>query len=285
MFRSNSFRLVSIALCTTLLLLTTEKLTAQTPPEQSPPTERVAPPGEESGENGVPSPAEETAEKTPPEESGEESPAPVEEEQKKSSESVWTFLQKGGSTMFALALISTVIAGLVLERFFFFRRQKISTKGYYERVSAALDRGGLDELEKEIQGDTLLLSRVLQAGLRYRSEGIERVEKSIETIASVEIGKLERSLNFLNNLGNLAPLVGFFGTVTGMRHSFLQFVEKAAPTARDLAGGVEEALITTITGLMIAIPTYFVYNLFIYYIDTLTIELERCTSDILEKMK
>ena len=115
--------------------------------------------------------------------------------------------------------------------------------------------------------------------------GLARVEKAIETTAAVEIGKLERGLNLLANLGNLAPLLGFFGTVVGMRASFLQFVEKAAPTAKDLAGGVEEALITTAAGLIIAIPTYLIYNLFIYSIDSASIELERCSGEILDRLK
>lgn len=200
-------------------------------------------------------------------------------------ESVWTFITKGGPTMIALAIISTIIIAFSLERFFFFRRQKVTTKGYHDRVIRALEDGGVEALNNEIKHDDLLLSRILRAGLFYRQEGSERVEKAIETEASVEIGRLEKGLNLLNNLGNLAPLVGFFGTVTGMRNSFLQFVEKAAPTARDLAGGVEEALITTITGLLIAIPAYFVYNLFIYYIDSLSIELEKNAATILSKMK
>jgi len=69
-----------------------------------------------------------------------------------------------------------------------------------------------------------------------------------------------------------------------MRHSFLQFVVKAAPTAKDLAGGVEEALITTQAGLLIAIPTYLVYNLFLYSIDTVTIELERCANELSDRL-
>ncbi len=208
-----------------------------------------------------------------------------ESEKNSDGESIWTFIKKGGPTMIALAIISTIIIAFSLERYFFFRRQNIQTKGYFDRIASTLEDGGVEKLAKELKDDNLLLSRILNAGLFYREEGRDRVEKAIETEASVEIGRLEKGLNLLNNLGNLAPLVGFFGTVTGMRNSFLQFVEKAAPTARDLAGGVEEALITTITGLLIAIPAYFVYNMFIYNIDSVTIELEKNAAAILSRMK
>ncbi|MBI40275.1 MAG: hypothetical protein CMF59_11795 [Leptospiraceae bacterium] len=207
-----------------------------------------------------------------------QNPADPEED---SSGSILDLLIKGGYTMIGLLLISTIIAAFSLERYFFFRRNKLNTKGYFDRIRQALDSGGLDALEKEIASDDLFLSRILKDGLRRRTHGRQEVEKAIETSATVEIGKLERGLNLLSNLGNLAPLLGFFGTVVGMRASFLQFVEKAAPTARDLAIGVEEALITTATGLFIAMPTYLIYNLFIYNIDSVSIELERCTAAVL----
>ncbi|MCB1138649.1 MAG: MotA/TolQ/ExbB proton channel family protein [Leptospiraceae bacterium] len=214
-----------------------------------------------------------------------ESESPESKEQNASGDSVIDLLIKGGYTMIGLLLISTIIAAFALERYFFFRRNKLSTKGYYERIQGALQSGGLSGLEKEISGDELFLSRILRDGLKRKDHGRREVEKAIEMSATVETGKLERGLNLLSNLGNLAPLLGFFGTVVGMRASFLQFVEKAAPTARDLAVGVEEALITTATGLFIAMPTYLIYNLFIYNIDSVTIELERCAAAVLNAVE
>ncbi|MEQ9364910.1 MAG: MotA/TolQ/ExbB proton channel family protein [Leptospirales bacterium] len=201
-------------------------------------------------------------------------------EEDTSGESIFTVIYKGGLTMVGLAIISTIIVAFALERLFYFRNQQIDTRGYYERITASLSEGGLDALEKEIKDDGLLISRILMSGVRKREKGLARLEKEIEGTATVEIGKLERGLNLLANLGNLAPLLGFFGTVVGMRASFLQFVNKAAPTAQDLAGGVEEALITTAAGLLVAIPTYLVHNLFIYYIDNFTMEVERSAAAV-----
>ncbi len=198
-------------------------------------------------------------------------------------ESVFQWLLKGGTTMAFLGFIVVIILGFALERYFYFKRSRVETRGYYEKFRAALDNG-IPELESFLKEDGSLLSRILAEGLRNQSRGISSVEKSIENTATVEIGKLERGLNLLSNLGNLAPLLGFFGTVVGMRHSFLQFVVKAAPTAKDLAGGVEEALITTQAGLLIAIPTYLIYNLFLYSIDSVTIELERCANELTDRL-
>ena len=200
-------------------------------------------------------------------------------------EGVWTLISKGGLTMIPLGLITTIIIAFGLERAFYFRRQKVTTKGYFRRIETVLDDGGVPAVEKHLAEDDLLLSRILSKAMDRKGEGIASMEKALELNASVEIGNLERGLNLLSNMGNLAPLLGFFGTVVGMRASFLQFVEKAAPTAQDLASGVEEALITTAAGLLIAIPTYLMYNVFIYYIDSLTIELERSATAIINRMR
>lgn len=212
---------------------------------------------------------------------GQTTPAKVEE---KKSESLIDWIVKGGITMIPLALVTTLIIALCLERYFYFRRQNATAKGYYERVAAIVAKDGLKGLTEFVSNDKQLISRILSEGLQHKSEGRERVEAVIQSASIVELGKLEKGLSLINNIGNLAPLLGFFGTVTGMRNTFLQFVEKAAPTARDLAGGVEEALITTIAGLMIAMPTFFVHNLFIYRIDEIAIEIERCNALISSKL-
>ena len=209
----------------------------------------------------------------------------LKKESEPKEESVIDLISKGGWTMLGLGIITVIIIGFSLERAFYFKRQQIDTKGYYKRIEGALQDGGVDQVEAEIAHDNLLISKILRSGLAFKSAGAGRVEKAIENSASVEVGKLERGLNLLSNLGNLAPLIGFFGTVVGMRESFLQFVNKAAPTAKDLAIGVETALITTAAGLLVAIPAYLIYNLFIYYIDSFNIELERNASAITSELE
>jgi biopolymer transport protein ExbB len=200
-------------------------------------------------------------------------------------ENIWEFLVKGGLTMIGLGLISTAVLAFAAERAFYFRKRRVTTKNVFERIQAALSDGGIDGVRTLSESEDMAIFRVIKTGLASSGNRRDTFERVVETEASIETGNLEKGLNLLINLGNLAPLLGFFGTVTGMRHSFLQFVEKAAPTARDLAGGVEEALITTIVGLLIAMPAHFMYNLFIYYIDSLSIEIERCAVLISSKLK
>ncbi|MFN3605239.1 MAG: MotA/TolQ/ExbB proton channel family protein [Leptonema sp. (in: bacteria)] len=197
-------------------------------------------------------------------------------------ESLWNWIQKGGFTMIPLGLISSIIIGFSIERYIFFKRSGVRLKNYFENFSEKINN--LEELEKFLKEDQTIVSRILKIGIQNKDKEISLIEKQIESQSIIELGKLEKGLNLLSNLGNLAPLLGFFGTVVGMRHSFIQFVVKLAPTAKDLASGVEEALITTQAGLLIAIPTYLVYNLFIYWIDSLSVEIERCGNLLINKL-
>lgn len=196
------------------------------------------------------------------------------------SESIFAVIYKGGLTMLGLAIVSTIIAAFALERYFYFRRAKLEVKGFYDDLVESLHQGGLPAAHTMLNERDTLIANVLREAVQENAgargdEAARQLQGDIQTGANLTIGRLERGLGLLANLGNLAPLLGFFGTVVGMRVSFLQFVEKAAPTAQDLAGGVEEALITTAAGLLVAIPTYLVYQLFLYRIDQFTLELER----------
>ncbi len=206
-----------------------------------------------------------------------ESPTPAEE-------GIIDWIKKGGSTMIYLGIIGSLIIGFSMERYFFFKKSEVKTKNYFNHFENLIN-SDFSIFENFILNDKNLISRVIRNGLLHKNKDIDFIEKQIETHSLIELGKLEKGLNLLSNLGNLAPLIGFFGTVVGMRHSFIQFTIKAAPTAKDLAAGVEEALITTQAGLLIAIPTYLIYNLFLLWIDTITVELERCVNLFLLKIR
>lgn len=197
-------------------------------------------------------------------------------------ESLWEWLKKGGNTMIPLGIISSIIIGFSLERYIYFKRSGVKIRNYYEKFIKNIE--SLNDLENFLKSDNTIISRILRIGIENKDKDITLIEKQIEIQSIIELGKLEKGLNLLSNLGNLAPLLGFFGTVIGMRHSFIQFVIKASPTAKDLAAGVEEALITTQAGLLIAIPTYLIYNFFLYWIDSLSIEIERCGNLLINKL-
>jgi biopolymer transport protein ExbB len=132
---------------------------------------------------------------------------------------------------------------------------------------------------------------ILAAGLRRQKEGTERVMKAIENAGLIELAGLERGLVWLATLANVAPLTGFLGTVTGFLGTVIgmiqafQAIELAGEVeATTVAGGIKVALITTASGLTIAIPINIAHNYFVTQIDRQVIEMEESAQKMIDAL-
>ena len=127
-------------------------------------------------------------------------------------------------------------------------------------------------------------ANILNAGLERHDEGTERVMKAIENQGLIEMSKLEGWLVVLATLTNIAPLLGFLGTVIGMIIAF-QSIEAAGEVEATLvAGGIKVALLTTAAGLMIAIPVSIGHNYFVAKIDSLVIDMEESAQKMVDTL-
>ena len=127
-------------------------------------------------------------------------------------------------------------------------------------------------------------ANILNAGLERHDEGTERVMKAIENQGLIEMSKLESWLVVLATLTNIAPLLGFLGSVIGMILAF-QSIEAAGEVEATLvAGGIKVALLTTAAGLMIAIPVSIGHNYFVAKIDSLVIDMEESAQKMVDTL-
>ena len=127
-------------------------------------------------------------------------------------------------------------------------------------------------------------ANVLYAGLERHAEGTDRVMKAIENQGLIEMSKLEKGLVILATLTNIAPLLGFLGTVWGMIIAF-QSIEAAGEVEATLvAGGIKVALLTTAMGLVIAIPVSVGHNFFVAKIDGLVIDMEESAQKMVDTL-
>ena len=127
-------------------------------------------------------------------------------------------------------------------------------------------------------------AKIMFAGLDRHEEGTDRVMKAIENQGLIELSKLERGLVVLATLTNIAPLLGFLGTVIGMIVAF-QSIEMAGEVEATLvAGGIKIALLTTAAGLAIAIPTSIFHNYFVSRIDSLVIDMEESAQKMIDAL-
>ena len=128
------------------------------------------------------------------------------------------------------------------------------------------------------------LAGIIQKGLTLKHLGYERVEKTLSVAASVEIASLERHLSIISAVANIVPMLGFLGTVTGMVTAFNDIAAADQVSAKIVAGGIKEALLTTAFGLIAAIPLLLFYNYFVHRIEGFITSIERISSDIIEKL-
>ncbi len=137
------------------------------------------------------------------------------------------------------------------------------------------------ELTRDTDGAA---ANILYAGLERADEGTERIMKAIENQGLIEMSKLEKGLVILATLTNVAPLLGFLGTVLGMIIAF-QSIEAAGEVEATLvAGGIKVALYTTAIGLMIAIPVSIGHNYFVSRIDALVIDMEESAQKMVDTL-
>jgi len=194
------------------------------------------------------------------------------------------FFQKGGNFMWALLVLAIIGLAVIIERAITLQRARADVKGLMEKVVGALKRGKYDEAVN-VCGDTMgPIPQILHAGLRQAKKGTVAVEKAIETAGIIEMSFLERGLIVLATVANVAPLVGFLGTVSGMVSAFEAIAQAEQVSAKLVASGISEALITTMTGLIIAVPTQIAHNLYVQRIDHFVVEMEDSAAELVDTL-
>jgi biopolymer transport protein ExbB len=195
-----------------------------------------------------------------------------------------TLFADGGAMMYPLVLCSLIALGVIIAKAWTLWLAHKSAKKVLSRVEEAARGGQIDEAIRIASETTGPTAAILLAGLRrirLGTVGEDEVPRAVNTTGAIELGFLERGLVILATVANVAPLMGFLGTVAGMILAFAA-IEAAGDVDPSLvAGGIKVALLTTATGLTIAIPVNIAYNYFVTRIDSLILAMEQGTQQIL----
>ncbi len=151
-------------------------------------------------------------------------------------------------------------------------------------VYKTVKKDGQDAAMKVCHTGTGPIASMLESGIRRWHRGPEVVEKSLTTAGTLEVAYLERGLVWLSTVAVVAPLLGFLGTVSGMISAFQAIAAAAQVNAKLVATGIFEALITTATGLMIAIPVHAFHNYFVSSVDGYVVKMEETAEDLVDAM-
>jgi len=191
---------------------------------------------------------------------------------------------KGGNFMWWLLTIAVIGLVFIVERLITLSRAKVNTRKLIGTVITTLKTEGVQAAAEECQKWRGPIAAILYSGLQKADRGDEAVEKAIGTAGVIEMSFLERGLVWISSVTTTAPLVGFLGTVSGMINAFEAIAQSDQVNAKLVASGISEALITTATGLIIAIPTTIGYNYFVSAIDRFTIEMEEAAMELIEAL-
>ncbi|HSR66879.1 MAG TPA: MotA/TolQ/ExbB proton channel family protein [Acidobacteriota bacterium] len=196
----------------------------------------------------------------------------------------WLFnlIQDGGAMMYALIICSLVGLFYIIERAIAYARIKGDTGEIFSAVREDLLGGDLRQAVEVCESYDHPVSTTLKSGLLRYGKSSEEIEKAMESVALHEVSKLERGLWVLLTVANIAPLFGFLGTVIGMILAFDALSEQGLGNPQAVGQGISQALITTATGLAIALPVQTAYNYFNSRVSNFALDMETSTSMLLE---
>jgi len=192
------------------------------------------------------------------------------------------FIQ-GGPSFMAFVLIALILGlALAIERVLYLNLATTNTKKLLANVEEALDNGGVEAAKEVCRNTRGPVASIFYQGLDRFDEGIDVVEKSIVSYGGVQAGLLEKGLSWIALFIALAPMLGFMGTVIGMISAFdaIQVAGDISPSL--VAGGIKVALITTVTGLIVAIILQIFYNYCVAKIDSIINSMEDASISLLD---
>lgn len=191
----------------------------------------------------------------------------------------------GGLMMYPLVLCSLVALGVMIAKGWTLWVAHANTRAVLIEVDEAASAGRIDEALELAAARPGPAAAILVAGLRKIKAGeieLRDMAQAIKTTGTIELGFLERGLVILATVANVAPLMGFLGTVVGMVLAFAAIEAAGDVDPTLVAGGIKVALLTTAAGLLIAIPVNIGYNFFVSRIDTLIIDMEQGAQKVLD---
>ena len=198
---------------------------------------------------------------------------------------MWQMIIKGGPLMFLIIACSIVAFAVVIERFWYLHRAKINTEEFMEDISETIKRNKIVDAIDKCNVTKGPIARILKAGILKHDRPRSEIKVSIEDAGLYEVPLLEKNLGILATIAHVTPLLGLLGTVVGMVSAF-QVIEQKAQALMpvnpgDLAGGIWVALITTVAGLSVAIPTFVAYNFLVSKADGFVLEMEKSATDLI----
>jgi biopolymer transport protein ExbB len=196
----------------------------------------------------------------------------------------WQIFLAGGPVMWPIFLCSIFALAISIEKFWYLHNIKIDTQGFLSSVLDKMKRHQVKEALEICDKTKSPVSIISKAGILKYDRSRAQIKEAIEDASLYEIPKLEKNFLMLATIAYISPLLGLLGTVTGMIKCFHSIQAKAVSLypllPADLAGGIWEALLTMVAGLIVGITTFIVYNYLVSHVNNFILEMEKTSTEL-----
>ncbi len=195
---------------------------------------------------------------------------------------LWGYYLAGGFVMHWITACSVVGVGVIFYKLIVFRRVKVNLNDFIAQVRSELLKGDVKGAIRVCEEHRSPIASIVKVGVLKYGQSREQLERSMESAAIHEIAYLEKYLPAIATVTNVAPLLGFFGTVQGMILSFDAIAKEGLNNPSLVAHGISVALLTTAWGLIVAFVCQPFYNLFTSKVGAYTRDIETTVNILLE---
>jgi len=190
---------------------------------------------------------------------------------------------EGDPGFMAFVLICLILGlAICIERILYLTMSTTNTKKLVNDVESALQSGGVEAAKEVCRNTKGPVASIFYQGLDRSGEGIDMVEKSVVAYGSVQMGLLEKNLSWISLFIALAPMLGFFGTVIGMIGAFDAIAAANNISPGIVASGIGVALITTVSGLLVAMVLQVFYNYIVAKVDSIVNDMEDASISLID---
>ncbi|HIW88029.1 MAG TPA: MotA/TolQ/ExbB proton channel family protein [Candidatus Onthomorpha intestinigallinarum] len=196
---------------------------------------------------------------------------------------IFSLAAKGGWIMIVLAILSIVAVYIFVERFMALKKALQEDKSFMDNVKNYIHRGDLKGARSITESNDSPIGRMISKGLSRLGRPLNDINQAVENVGKLEVARLESGVSMVGTIAAIAPSLGFLGTVTGMVKAF--FDMSTAGNNIDiqlLSGGIYEAMVTTVGGLIVGIIANFLYSILVGQINKVVFMLEARTMEFMD---
>jgi biopolymer transport protein ExbB len=190
---------------------------------------------------------------------------------------------KGGWLMYPIGLLLVIAVGILIERILVINKAAKEDSSFMDRIKDYIHDGNIKAAEKLCQATNTPYARMIEKGIQRLGRPMNDILVAIENVGNIEVAKLEKGFSMVATAAATAPMIGFLGTVTGMVRAFFDMANAGHNVDITLlSGGIYEALVTTVAGLIVGIIALFAYNYLVARVNNVITTMETRTMDFMD---